>query len=153
MKYGSVLLAILVGLSCPVWAEEDSDGQERMEELRREVEAGLSGADLLDSEGISPQAIKEVQDLLTLDYPDTDEGASLKAEVYIGLARLYGRQEISQMAIKLLQDGVADVTGHTDAEIALRWELVKVYRQLGFAPQAIREYKRIRRLNSRSMES
>lgn len=118
--------------------------------LSQEVEDALSEADTYRQEGFSPQEIQAVKDLLQLRYPDTDDGASLKARVYVELSRIYAAQDISPMAIKLLQDGVADLTGHVDAEIALRQELVALYRSLGFAPQAIREHKRIRELRRRT---
>lgn len=114
--------------------------------LEDEVNDRLSMADEYRAEGISPQEILEVKELLDMDFPDTAAGANLKARVYVELSRIYARQGISPSAIKLLQDGIVDLGAYRDAEIQLREGLVEIYRDLGFAPQAIREHKRIRQL-------
>jgi len=77
----------------------------------------VSMAEEYHDQGILPQEITELKELLERAYPKTADGAALKSRVYIELARVYMRQDISPMAIQLLQDGVTDVTGFTDAEI------------------------------------
>lgn len=119
-----------------------------LDSLQSEVDSSISLAEDYDQEGITPQQIQEVKGLLELSFPATDAGAALKARVYVELSRIYHRQGISPMAIKALQDGIADLSGHRDAELSLREELLWLYRSLGFAPQAIREHKRIARLRS-----
>ena len=120
-----------------------------LEALSREVEEHLSLAALYRADGISPQEIQEVKELLDKNYTRTPRGADLKTRVYIELARIYDFQGISPMAIKLLQDAIVDLEEFPEAEITLREELIDVYRGLGFAPQAIQEHKRIRSLRAR----
>ncbi|MFN7975477.1 MAG: hypothetical protein U0166_24590 [Acidobacteriota bacterium] len=50
-----------------------------------------------------------------------------------------------------MQDGIVDLGAYRDAEIQLREGLVEIYRDLGFAPQAIREHKRIRQLRRETL--
>lgn len=148
MRRLSASLPLLV-LSFGLAHGAPSDARQPTEDaLARDVEDAVAINADYDSQGILPQQIVELKDLLARDYPATERGAELKARVYIELSRVYMRQDISPMAIQLLQDGIVDLTRYPSAEIALREQLIDVYRALGFAPQAIREHKRLRQLRS-----
>lgn len=141
-------IATFLGLALAATAAQAAPAESATDQLARDIEDAVAVNADYDSQGILPQQIVELKELLGRSYPDSERGSELKARVYIELARVYMAQDISPMAIQLLQDGIADLTRFPSAEIALREELIDVYRALGFAPQAIREHKRLRQLRS-----